>query len=473
MASGLPPNLVDMLIQAERKPIEVIEGNKANQEEKLKLVNELRTHIGGLGDITGNLKSFSTLRELKARASNEELLTVSVDKERAQPGVYTLQVEQLAKKASAMSNGFPDKDYTEVGIGWLEFEADGEEREIYIGEDNNTLEGVAGAINSSGLPVRASVVYDEGIEDEDERYKLIIATNNEGANQQFNFSNFYFDDGDQELYFDKESAASNGIIVLDGFPISITSNKLTDIIPGATVNLLDAKAGKNVSVIIEEDIEAVGDKVDKFVEKSNDVFKFFEKQFNIDADTDTSKTLAGDSGLQSLQFTLRRMFQDAVPGIEGRIKRFSDMGIMFGRGGILEFDKEKFLNAANEDFKGVSDVFGANRYYEDEEGEKKIMEGIASKLNTKSREVLYGNGLISLKAKGLKQRLRSYDQEIERHERRIVEKEKSLRRKFATLETTMSKLKAQQASMSKALGAMPSPSGGMFAGKMTASNSNG
>ena len=41
LASGLPPNLVDQLIEAERIPIKNIEKNKGKQENRLKLLQEL------------------------------------------------------------------------------------------------------------------------------------------------------------------------------------------------------------------------------------------------------------------------------------------------------------------------------------------------------------------------------------------------------------------------------------------------
>lgn len=474
IASGLPPNIVEMIMKAERRPLALIENNKKNQEAKLELMKELRGYVTGLNGVAGALRSFAALRELKARSSNESILSVTVDKERAKPGVYTLKVEQLAKKASAISNPFPDKDETEVGIGYIVFDVEGEEQEVFIGEDNNTLEGIANSINTAGLPVRASVVLNETTEDEEavENYHLIIATENEGANQEFNFPNFYFLDGDHDFYFENEAESQNGRIVLDGFPITIRGNKLTQIIPGATVNLLDADPNKNVSIIIEEDIEAVADKVGSFVEETNKMLGFFEKQFAVDAESDTSKMLSGDSGLQTLQYHIRRTLQDGLPqavGDEQKVQRLSDVGITFNRGGMLEYDRKKFLAAANENFKGVSDVFSANDSVENEDGDMVKREGIAVKLTDKFRHILYGDGFIAMKEKGLKERIRNFDKQIDSAERRFQDREKQLKQKFANLEASMSKLKAQQSSMAAAIGGGGGGPSAMFAGKMTGS----
>jgi len=398
MASGLPPNIVDMIIQADRKPIDLIQNNKANQENKLKLLGELKNNIIDLNTTLGSMASFASLRELKARSSSEDILTVTVDKKEAKPGIYTLKVEQLAKRASAITNGFPDKDKTEVGIGYIVFDVDGKEREIFIGEDNNTLEGIVAAIQGSGLPIRASIVHDEAA-DKDAQYRLILATEGEGTENNFNFPNFYFMDGDIDFFIDDESLSQNGRIMLDGFPITTKSNKITQVVPGATINILDANPKKNVSIIIEEDIESVGEKVEAFVTKTNKVLDFFESQFAVNESTDTSKTLAGDTSLQTLQFAVRRMLQDTVPGLTGNVKSLGDVGISFNRTGRLEFNKEKFSNAANNDFKGVSDLFSANHTYINDNGDTVKMEGVVTRLYERFKQVLYGDGIVSIKEK--------------------------------------------------------------------------
>ena len=98
LASGLPPNLVDIIIKSERKPIELIEENKSRQESRLALLGQLKTSVSSLNSTLSTMTSFSSLRELAARSSDESILSVTVDKERAKTGVYTLQVEQLAKR---------------------------------------------------------------------------------------------------------------------------------------------------------------------------------------------------------------------------------------------------------------------------------------------------------------------------------------------------------------------------------------
>ena len=52
LASGLPPNLVDQVIEAERIPVKVIQDKKTKIEDKVKLVQDLETKVS---DINKNL----------------------------------------------------------------------------------------------------------------------------------------------------------------------------------------------------------------------------------------------------------------------------------------------------------------------------------------------------------------------------------------------------------------------------------
>ncbi len=50
LASGLPPNIVDQLVEAERIPIKTIENQKGKQEARLKLVQNLKRSSMGSPD---------------------------------------------------------------------------------------------------------------------------------------------------------------------------------------------------------------------------------------------------------------------------------------------------------------------------------------------------------------------------------------------------------------------------------------
>ncbi len=148
---------------------------------------------------------------------------------------------ELAQKAAAITNGFPDKDKTKIGVGYFQFETPDGDKEIYINGENSTLEGVAKQINASGMGVKASVINDRS--DGDEPYKLMVSGDNVGSDKAIKYPTLYFLDGDQDIYFDQEKEAKNGKVKVDGFEFEIGDNKVPDIVPGVTLDLKQANPG--------------------------------------------------------------------------------------------------------------------------------------------------------------------------------------------------------------------------------------
>ena len=92
-------------------------------------------------------------------------------------------------------------------------------------------------------------------------------------------------------------------------------------------------------------------KIKTFVDAMNGVLSFIQTQNRMTKETDTSKTLGGDSILRSVESRMRQMVQNPQFGIKGNIRSLSQLGISFNRTGTLDFDQKKFNSvlAANPD----------------------------------------------------------------------------------------------------------------------------
>lgn len=125
----------------------------------------------------------------------------------AEPGKYQLEVVQLAQKSSAISSGVEDKDKTYVGVGYLTaILPNGDEKEIYIDEENATLSGIAKLINQdTELGIRANVVNDG--KDGDEPWRLIMSLSETGDENKAEFPYLYLVDGEVDLVIEQERKA--------------------------------------------------------------------------------------------------------------------------------------------------------------------------------------------------------------------------------------------------------------------------
>ncbi len=436
IASGLPPNIVDQLIEAERIPVKNLENRQAKSQSRLDLVTDLETKLREMSTSLQGLASARGFSDIKLTSGDPNVIQGVVDPEAGATGSWNIEVVQLAQRAAAITNGFPDKDRTEIGVGYIEFETPDGAKEIYINGDNNTLEGAANAINQAGLGVRATVLNDR--KDPDRPYKLVISGVDVGGDNRIEYPTLYFLDGDQDIYFEEEREANNGIVKVDGFEFEVADNKVEDVIPGVTLDLKQAAPGRSINVSIKEDMEVVSGKVKDFVDGVNGVLSFIQQQNALTADTDTSSTLGGDSLLRSVENRMRRLIQGPQFGVNGGIRRLNQLGIEFNRGGTLKYDEEKFNTALLRNPNDVRNFLAGDGF------EVGFIPSIRREVSSLLDGVF---GPVSIRKRALQDKIRQMDDRIANKERQLAIKEQSLRRKFANLETQMSRLKSQGAAV--------------------------
>lgn len=434
--TGLPPNIVEQLVEAERIPIKTLEGKKAKSEVKLKLVEDLEGKIGDLRKGLGELANTRGFSDIKLLSGDPNVVQGTVDPATYQPGSWNIEVVQLAQKAAAVTNGFPDKDTTEIGVGYFRFETPEGSKDVYINSENNTLEGVARTINMAKVGVRATVINDR--KDPEYPYKLVLSADGVGEDKNVSYPRVYMLDGDQDIYFDSEMEAKNGIVKVDGFEFEISDNVLKDIIPGVTLELKQANPGRSVNVTVKEDLEVVSGKIKTFVDSFNSTLSFIQTQNKMDRNTDTSKTLGGDFLIRSVEQRLRQLIQSPQYGVKGSIRTLNQLGIQFNRSGTLDFDQKKFNSTLASRPEDVQSFFVGDGY------STGFVAAVRREVGTMLNPAF---GPVSNRLRGLKQQISQTEERIAQKERQVAKKEESLRLKFSRLEETMSKIKSQGAAV--------------------------
>ncbi|MFS4458399.1 flagellar filament capping protein FliD [Bdellovibrio sp. HCB2-146] len=437
MASGLPPNIVDQLMDAERIPVKQMETQRTKQEDKLKLVQDLETKVN---DITKNLSELTGnggFIDKKFISGDPNVVEGTVDPASAIPGDYSVEVLQLAQKPGALSNGFPDKDNTQIGVGYIKFETNEGTKEVYISGSNSTLEGVAKQINMANLGLKAQVIEDR--KDKENPFKLLVSGMATGDNQQVTFPKIYMLDGDQDMYFDQSRPSQNAKIKVDGFEIEIPDNKTSDLIPGVTLDFKSAAPGREIRMKVQENLEVISGKVKSFVDAYNAALDFIQKQHKLQAGNGKNPQLGplgGDGMIRSVETALRRVILNPQLGVESPITRVGELGIQFNRNGTLDFSQDKFNKTLNSNPAGVAAFFRGDGF----------KTGFVATLKREIGNLTNGAfGVLSNRKRGLEDRIKQVNGRIETKERQLERKEESLRKKFADLEGKMSEMQAQQA----------------------------
>ena len=341
-----------------------------------------------------------------------------------------------------MTNGFPDKDKTQLGVGYFRFSTPDGTKEVYINGSNNTLEAAAKTISQAGIGVKASVINDRS--DPDAPYKMIVTGDSVGGDHSISYPTLYFLDGDQDLYFDQQREAKNGRVKVDGFEFEVGDNTVKDAIPGVILELKQATPGRTVNVSVKEDKEVVTGKVKGFVDGVNGVLKFIQEQNALSKDTDTTQTLGGDSLLRSVEQRLRSIIQNPQVGVSSEINRLNQIGIVFNRAGVLEYDEKKFNEALARNPSSVQHFLAGDGF----------SNGLIPTIKREIGNVLNtAFGPVAIRKRALQDRISQMNEQIANKERQLAKKEESLRNKFAKLDETMGRMKAQMGQVGAIAGA--------------------
>lgn len=447
--SGLPKDIVQQIIEAEKIPINQMEYRKAKIENKKALVDQLRGLLeASRGEILKS-KGQRSLRELTVETGDSKDISVTADKNLAEPGKYQIEVMQLAQKSSAITNGVEDKDKTYVGVGYIKaILPNGDKKEIYVDEKNATLSGVAKLINGdTELGMRANVINDG--KGGDEPWRLIVSLNDTGDNNRVEFPYLYLVDGETDIVFEKERPAQDAKIKLDGFEIEVPSNRVTDLIPGVVIDLNKANPGQEINVEIKEDVQKIGGKIGGLVSSLNNILRFIKEQNTLNEASDTSQTLGGDLTLTQIETRIRTAVFTNIPTDAGPM-RLGDLGVTFQRDGLLAFDQTKFEGALAKDYKSVSQALTGT--YSKANGKT---DGFIDLLDNTVRGLLTPpSGLLVTRRAGLDSQINQIDRQISNRQRTISQKEEILKNKFARLEETMSKIRAQGSGLAGMAGGM-------------------
>lgn len=451
MASGFPPNIVDQLMEAERIPLKQMEAKKADEDDRLKLVTDLESK---LSDINKNLSELTSTRGFfnnKLISGDPNIIDGVVDPEKVMTGEWQIEVLRLAQKPGAMSNGFPDKDRSQLGVGYLRFDTPDGRKDVYINNSNNTLEGVAAAINQAGYGLRAQVVNDR--RDPENPYRLLVTGLQTGDDKQVEFPTIYMLDGDQDVYFDESRPAENALVKIDGFEMELPENKVDDIIPGVTLDLKQAAPGRPVRIHVKEDIEAIAGKIKEFVDAYNGALGFIQNQHKLTKDRQGRERLGpmgGDSLLRSIESTLRRIILNPQYGVNSSIERINQLGIEFNRNGTLNFNEEKFQKVLSSQPMDVANFFRGDR----------LKTGFVTTVKRDVGNLVSASyGPIAVRKKGIQDKIANIDRRLDMKEKQLERREEQLRKKFSDLETKMSQINVQGAAVSGLQMAIQKPQG--------------
>jgi flagellar hook-associated protein 2 len=370
--------LIEVETQTRVTPLETwketwTEKNAAFKELNSNLLT-LKTTLAGFD--TPN--SFLT----KTVASNDTTALTATATGEAQASAHTVVIGALAQNDILVtSNGVSTLSTAVTSANTsLKFSYEGQSITISNISAGTTLETLVNMINNNAdarNKVRAATIYDGS------KYHLQLYGMDLGATHTIAISNtgtLVF----TAASFHKTQAAANSRLRVDGYPsaaggwLERTTNSVSDVISGLTLNLKKANTGDTLNLSVAVDKEAVKENVRTFISQVNTVFSKIQtltKVDTTDANNPTGSLLTGNYGVQIVGQNIKDIvankgigfsYYDAAAGSGDIYSALSQLGITTDADqgsttyGLLTLDEDTLDAALDEDPDAVSELFAAD-----------------------------------------------------------------------------------------------------------------
>jgi flagellar hook-associated protein 2 len=453
--NGLVSNLdtakiVSDLMKLERIPYTTLETKKTNIQSEQTIFRNINTKLSALENAVNELRYNADFNAFTAKSSNANALTVTTTGN-VTPGTYSISVDKMAqanvKSRQGIETGGTDlaDALRTAAAGSVKIngkDIDLAAVDIKVGDNNEAaLRKLTNYINANSATygVTASTLTTDG---KGEKMAFSLKANVTGAESNITITGL-------PGSFTDAVTAQDAELTLNGVKVNRSTNKIDDLIAGASVQLVGE--GQKSTVTLGQDTDKIAGKVEAFVNAYNELITLVKDNLSKPSDKTKMNPLQGDSTLKGISDGLYNMVTGIV-GKESGFKMLSQIGLTIDEGivspsqmtGKISFNKEVFkakLGSNPDEVKGmfVSDPKAEDPASEEPQG---VMAAMGSVIRSQWTSSI--NGSLSMKISGYDSELKVIDERMESLDARLLMREARLKSQFATMETMLSSLKSQQ-----------------------------
>ena len=443
VGSGLDiAGLVRQLVQAEGGPKTLrLNAEEAKVQAKLSALGTLQSALASFRDTVSTLKDIEKFQGRMVTLSDEDFVSASASSS-AVPGSYAIEVQQLATahKLQSAPNGYASAA-APVGTGTLHISIGGENFDVVIGSTNNTLAGIAAAINSSaaGDKVQATVLNGAS------EARLTITARSIGLASEMTITQ---DGGDGNLAgllggLVEIEAAQNAAAEIDGITVTSTTNTLSGAIEGVEITLTAAHEVGTTTIEVGYDRTAARATIDELVKGYNAVVDAIKSVSSYNVESREGGPLFGDAGVRNIVYQLRRELTANVAGLSGSFDMLTEIGVTADLSGKLSVDTAKLDAAFAADFDAVGELFAAENV------------GVAVRLDTILAPYLDSGGTFDSRTAGLKSSIDDINDRREALNERLLALQARYTKQFNALDSLLSQLQGTSNFLNQQLSQLP------------------
>lgn len=424
--------LVADLAAASRDPkVAQFDDRASANKSRISAVAQARSDLESFSTTFAELVAGGTLQSQPSVADATALSAVAAPGIRVGNLSAEIQIQTLAKAQSVYS-GYVAGATATVGQGGMTLTVGGLDHAITIDGTNDSLTGLAAAINAAASGVTANIISDGN-------GARIVLKGQTGAAGGFTLTplagadpalgRFAYPGAGSGLTL--AQSAQDAAFTVDGIAYTRATNSFTDVFPGITLTLKKAGPGVPIAVTSARPTEILRQTLTDFISVYNTLKK------DIAA---ARGATGGDQALRALETQITALISNTVTS-DPEINSLTDIGVSTNRDGTISVDSTKFNAALAAKPDAVEALFSPTR---DATHDAITDPGLSGTLKSlKDSATASGGMLASLKARLDKEGELIADAR-EKMEARETAYKNRLVRQFGNMDARVAALKATQ-----------------------------
>jgi flagellar hook-associated protein 2 len=413
-------------MDVEKGPLNLINKSISTDNAQISAYGTVTSQISTFQSSIAGLITSSTIKATTASSSSTSVLSVSNDGT-ALSGDYKITDVVLASPqvitSKISSSAFTSVD-SEIGSAGSISILDNT-----ITPTTYTVAGLVDAINSANISGISATIINLGTSSVPDYQIRIVNTSDTTATIDFSDDSNFEDDG---LEFETTTAVT-GSLKINGTTVTRSSNTITDLIPGLTINLVGTG---DSTITVAQDSSALSSKIAAFVTAFNTLDESLKDISSYDTTTNTGAALYGDSTISSLRRDIRSIITSVLGVDSTSYNRLSQVGISFESDGTLSLDSTTLDTAISANFNKVANLFSGTG----DSTDSSTLQGFAYQLDTLLTTATGIDGLITDKESSLESEVIRLQARAVQEQLRLDGLQEMYERQYTALDVTVASL---------------------------------
>ena len=440
IGSGLNVSqIVTALMDAEKGPLNSINKSISSDNAQISAYGSISSQISSFQSAIAGLITPSNIKATTASSSSTSVLSVSNDGT-ALAGEYKITNVTLASP-QVLTSDISNTAYTSISssigtTGSITISG------TTITPTSYTVAGMVEAINNANISGISATMTNLGSSAAPDYQIRIVNTSDTAATIALSAGNDF-----TGLAFTSADAVA-GSVTINGNTVTRSTNTITDLVPGLTINLVGAG---NSTITVAQDSSALSSKISAFVTAFNTLDKSLKDISSYDATAKKGAALYGDATIVSLRREIRSIITSTL-GVNATTSynRLSQVGVSFKSDGTLSLDSTALNTAISANFNKVAKLFSGTGVSTDSLG----LHGFAYQLNTVLTTATGIDGSITNRKSSLQSDVRRLQARAEQEQLRLADLQQMYQKQYTALDRTVSSLNSMASYLTNQFDAM-------------------